>query len=53
MLSDSDRLDIVIKVYIEMYLNALNDKLPQKQTNIYQRRLVTLLKRKRADSLEL
>ena len=42
--------DEVIKVYLEVYLNAMEAKKPQKYIDIIQNRMMFLVKRKRIDN---
>ena len=42
--------DEVIKVYLEVYLNAMEAKKPQKYIDIVQNRMMFLVKRKRIDN---
>ena len=44
MLTDKDISDNVIKIYLEIYLKALNEKKPEKYTQIIKSRLQELLK---------
>ena len=47
MIREEDLEDIVIKSYLEVYLNALNDEKPEKFINQIHNRLSELLSRKR------
>ena len=42
--------DEVIKVYLEVYLNAMEAKKPQEYIDIVQNRMMFLVKRKRIDN---
>ena len=42
--------DEVIKVYLEIYLNAIKSEKPQKYIDIVQNRMMFLVKRKRIDN---
>lgn len=42
--------DEIIKIYLEVYLNAMEDKKPQKVIDIIQDRMMYLVKRKRIDN---
>ena len=42
--------DEIIKVYLEVYLNAMEAKKPQKYIDIIQNRMMFLVKRKRIDN---
>ena len=42
--------DEIIKVYLEVYLNAMEAKKPQEYIDIVQNRMMFLVKRKRIDN---
>tara|TARA_R110000824_G_scaffold331857_1_gene518458 strand:+ start:351 stop:509 length:159 start_codon:yes stop_codon:yes gene_type:complete len=42
--------DEIIKVYLEVYLNAIENKKPQEYIDIVQSRMMFLVKRKKIDN---